>query len=88
MRAPVSKMFTVGFENNGWPRPADAGIDNAEKDGFRCKPFGKSRQQLGRCLGVTNRRISEEVDRGHARRHLVHHCLHLTGYMAPATRNP
>jgi hypothetical protein len=69
----------VGLENNGWPRPADAGIDNAEKDGFRCKPFGISREQVGRCLGVANRRISEEVDRGHARRHLVQHRLHLTG---------
>jgi hypothetical protein len=69
----------VSLENNGWPRPADAGIDNAEKDGFRCKPFGVSRQQIGRCLGVANRRISKEVDRGRARRHLVQHRLHLTG---------
>src|SRR5262249_56995167 len=32
----------VSLENNGWPRPADAGIDDAQKDGFRCKPFGVS----------------------------------------------
>src|SRR5260370_27885299 len=34
----------VGLENNGRARPADAGIDDAEKSGARRKPFGISRQ--------------------------------------------
>src|SRR5262245_13116665 len=37
----------VGLENNGWARPADAGIDNAEKHGFPREPCSIDRQEVG-----------------------------------------
>ena len=67
----------VGLEENGWPRAADAGIDNTEKDGSHRKPCGIGRQQIRRCLRIADRRIGEEVDHGDARRHLVQHRFHL-----------
>jgi len=50
---------TIGFENNGRPRPADTGIDHAQKHGSRRKPLGKGCQQVGGCLGIADWRISE-----------------------------
>src|SRR5262249_48191249 len=67
----------VRFDNNGRARPADAGVDDAEKRGPRRKPFGIGREQVGRCLGIAGWRIGEEVDRRYAWRHLVQHRLHL-----------
>jgi hypothetical protein len=61
----------VSLKNNGRAHPADAGIDNAEKDSSRRKP-------RGRCSGIADRRIGKEVDNGCAWRHLVQHRLHLT----------
>ena len=54
----------VGLEKNGWPCPADAGIDNAEKNGSHRKPCGIGRQQIRRCLRISDWRIGEEVDNG------------------------
>jgi hypothetical protein len=54
-------------------RAADAGIDNAEKDGSRSEPLGIGRQQVSRRLGIADRRISEEINQGHARR-LLNEC--------------
>src|SRR5882724_10770755 len=48
----------------GLPRPADARIDNAEKDGSHRKPCGIGRQQIRRCLRIADWRIGEEVDNG------------------------
>jgi len=45
--AGADKPAAVGLENNGWTCPADAGIDDAEKDGSRRKPFGIDGQQVG-----------------------------------------
>jgi hypothetical protein len=67
----------VRLENNGRARPADPGIDDAEKDGSRRKPYGISRQQIGRCLRVADRRVGEEVNNACARYHLMQHRLHL-----------
>src|SRR5262245_10453491 len=67
----------VGLDDNARACPADAGIDDAEKHGSRWKPFGIDRQEVGRCLGIADRRIGEEVDRRYARRHLMQHRLHL-----------
>jgi hypothetical protein len=78
----------VGLENNGRPCPADTGIDDAEKHGSRRKTCGIDRQQIGRCLGIADRRIGEEVDNGYVRRHLVQHRLHLAriGALQPEIR--
>jgi len=68
---------TVRLEDNGRPSPADTRIDHAQKNGFHRKPCGINRQQIGRGLGVADRRVGNEVDNGYARRHLVEHRLHL-----------
>jgi hypothetical protein len=68
----------ISLYNDGRARAADARIDNAEKDGSRGKPSGISRQQVSRCLGIADRRISEEINQGHAWHHLMQHRLHLT----------
>jgi hypothetical protein len=76
--APADTPAVVSLEKNGWPSPADAGIDNAEKDGSHRKPCSIGRQQIRRCPGIADWRIGEQVDNGYARRHLVQHRLHLT----------
>src|SRR5215831_3231382 len=68
----------IGVENDGGPRAADTGIDDAEEYGAWRKPRRIGRQQIGGRLGVAGRRVGEEIDRGYARRHLVQHGLHLT----------
>jgi hypothetical protein len=70
---------TVGLKDDGRPRPPDARVDHAEKDGPRRKPSGVGCQQIGRCLGIAGRGIGEQVDNWYGRRHLMQHCLHLTG---------
>jgi len=68
----------VGFENNGRPGSADPGIDNAEKYSSRRESPGIGCYQVGRRLGVADRRISEEVDDGYGWCQLVQHRFHLT----------
>src|SRR5262249_52754410 len=51
---------------------------NAEKHISRREPLGIGCQQVGRCLGIADRRIGEEVDGGHGWCQLVQHRLHLT----------
>ena len=68
----------IGLEDQGRPRPADAGIDDAEKYGSRRKPWGIGRQEVGGRLGIAHRCVGEQVDNGRAGRHPVQHRLHLT----------
>ncbi|WP_281406680.1 hypothetical protein [Mesorhizobium sp. B2-3-5] len=69
---------TVGLDDDGRPRSSGAWIDDTEEDGSRREPLRAGRQQVGRRIGIADRRIGEEIDRGDARRHLVQHSLHLT----------
>ena len=49
----------VGLENNGRARPADARIDNAEKDGPRGKPCGIARE-TGRLAAADRAHFQQE----------------------------
>ena len=69
----------IGLEDNRRARAADAGIDDAKKDGAFGKPHGIGRQQIGRSLWIAGRRVGEEVDDGRARRHAA-----ITAFICPA----
>src|SRR5271166_2082400 len=73
--AGADMLPAVGFDYESRPRSADAGIDDAEKDGWLGKPRGKGRQQICRRLRVAGRRVGEQVDDGLARRQVVQNRL-------------
>src|SRR5262245_16073164 len=68
----------MGRNNDGRPRPANTGINDAKKDGLRRKPRGISCQKISRCFWIADRGVCEQIDNGYAWRHLGEHCFHLT----------